>query len=82
MVEAQQINPPGTGIAGGDLEHLVFQNEHWAQMTPMLLALCAGLVVLGLAACMLLSARRRTPAVQHARGAADGELRGGGHDGR
>lgn len=82
MADAQHIDPPETGITGGDLEHMVFQNEQWAQMTPMLLALCAGLVVLGVAACMLLSARGRTPAVRRAPGAAYRQPRGGDHDGR
>lgn len=82
MAEAQQINPPETGVAGGDLEHMVFQNEQWAQMTPVLLALCAGLMVLVVAGSMLLSARGRTPAVRRAPGTADRELRGGDRDGR
>lgn len=38
MAEAQQINPPETGIAGRDVEHMVFQNEQWGllrvRLTP------------------------------------------------
>lgn len=70
MAEAQEMDRLKSGITREDVEHRMFQIEQWAEMTPVLVALCAGLVVLGVAACMLLSARGRTPAVRRVPGVA------------